>query len=97
MIILKKVPRSEWHEEMGILAKTSRASIKVRRNIPGGGWNHTILDRKAVVIAYCPKCGMSGYLDDHTISADGAVFQSLRCPHPPCDFDDQVQLENYEA
>lgn len=96
MILLKKVPRSPWHEDMAELAKTSRAKIVVRREVPGGGWHHVIRDGKPIVIAYCPLCGKDGDLGDHQIDAEGNVSPIVVCPHTPCTFHDMVKLDTYE-
>jgi len=97
MIQLRKVKRPESRAEGLILGPIGDAEILATDEVPGGGWHHVILDGKPTAVAYCPKCGKKGYLDEHTIAADGTVSPSLVCPHQPCDFHDNVQLMGYES
>lgn len=97
MLTLKKVARPERRAQALILGPgDADAEILKLREVKGGGWHHVILDGKPVVVAYCPKCGKEGYLDEHEIGAEGTVTPSLECQHKPCDFHDDVFLENYE-
>jgi hypothetical protein len=98
MWVLKKVPRPE-RRAAGLILGPGEADAEILklREVPGGGWHHVILDGKPVVVAYCPKCGKEGYLDEHEIDVDGVVTPSLVCPHAPCDFHGRVALQNYEA
>lgn len=45
----------------------------------------------------CPKCegGNLGSRAPHGIRANGEVFQSVVCGHPPCDFHDFVILDGW--
>lgn len=79
------------------VAAPPRRCILADRHVPGGGWHHVVLDGRATVVAYCPKCGVEGYLDDHRIAADGTVSPSVVCPREGCGFHDNVSLEGYEA
>lgn len=93
MILLPKIPRPA----RPTLRPVGEASILGPAIAPQGGWHHTILDGKPVAVAYCPKCGKEGYLDDHSIADDGTVTPSLICSHAPCDFHDTVKLAAWEA
>ncbi len=79
-----------------VIGQVGDADILDVELAPKGGWHHTILDGKPVVVAYCPKCRKKSYLTDHEISDDGVAKPSVICPHEPCDFHDLVQLLGFE-
>lgn len=92
--LLKNVRPSEWHEAMRNLARTSRASIVVTQEIPGGGWhNHIRDDGKEGLIVFCPKCGKEGEVGPIGHSASREADATLTCRHAPCDFNDLVRPE----
>ena len=100
--ILKKVPVPPWQAEATIQSPAGTARILKDRVVPGGGWHHVMFQGegeskpKPTVVAYCPGCGLEGYLFDHTINPDGRVTPSLDCQRCGCKFHDDVVLENYE-
>lgn len=63
----------------------------------GGGTGPKAEPVRSVPILSCPLCGRLGELSDHPILEDGVVDKVVVCPHAGCDYQNWLQLEEWNG
>lgn len=66
------------------------------KTLPGGSWYlwHT---GKLRVFLCCPLCAQVILMDPEEVEIlpDGRISKVIKCPNPPCDFNDAVLLKGW--
>jgi hypothetical protein len=72
--------------------KTERKSYP--RGLGKGTWGLRRLDNKPVAVFNCPGCGITAYLEEHSVDSDGNVTPSVVCPGV-CGFHEFIHLKGW--